>query len=174
MPDVEKKTPNIRILAENQAQEALDFLRESGNAYSGVAVEKLETGLKSGAWRFVVAELDGRKAGCFYLNRGPKYRVYRALEIPELQDLRVLPGFRRQGIGQAMVEYAENMARDMGAPGLGISVGLTADYGAAQRLYIRMGYMPDGNGVSYDRQPVEKGCKIAIDDDVSLMLVKLF
>jgi len=174
MPAVEKKTPIIRILAENQADEALDFLQTSGHPYTGTDVEKLKAGITFGQWRFVLASVDGAGAGCFYLNTEPRYHVYRKLGVPELQDLRVLPGFRRQGIGRALVAFGENLARDMDAPGLGLSVGLDAGYGAAQRLYAAMGYMPDGNGVTYDREPVEKGQRMTVDDDACLMLLKLF
>ena len=171
---MEKKTPNIRILAENQAQEALSFLESSGRAYDAASIEKLQSGLASGAWRFVMASMEGRNVGCFYLNLQPKYHVYRALKVPEMQDLRVLSGFRRQGIGGTLVEYAEQMAKDLGAPGLGISVGLDASYGAAQILYGQMGYIPDGNGVTVEREPVNKGQKIILDDNACLMLLKLF
>jgi hypothetical protein len=53
-------------------------------------------------------------------------------------------------------------------------VGLSADYGAAQRLYHKLGYEPDGNGVTYDRAPVTPGQKYPLDDDLALMLVKFF
>jgi GNAT superfamily N-acetyltransferase len=112
--------------------------------------------------------------GAFYLNWKPKYAIYQRLNIPELQDLRVLPGHRRQGAATAMIAKAEDMAKAAGRTGIGLSVGLSADYGAAQRLYARLAYIPDGNGVTYDRQPVEKGEKRPIDDDLALMLVKFF
>jgi len=169
-----KKTPEIRVLAGNEAGLALDFLTRSGTAYGPDDIEKLEAGVTSGTWSFVMASVDGADVGCFYLNRAPKYHVYRALKLPELQDLRVLPGHRQQGIGRALVEFAENLAKTEGAEGLGISVGLTADYGPAQRLYVDMGYMPDGNGVTLDRHAIEKGQKIPMDDGVCLMLLKLF
>ncbi|HEY8963283.1 MAG TPA: GNAT family N-acetyltransferase [Alphaproteobacteria bacterium] len=174
MPGVEKKTPIISVLAENQAREALDFLKISGRSYGPEDIEKLMSGFTSGMWRFVTASVDGHIVGCFYLNRTPKYRVYQALKVPELQDLRVLPDSRRQGIGRTLVEYGEAIARDLGAPGLGMSVGLSPDYGAAQRLYADMGYLPDGNGITYDREPVAKGQRIALDDDACLMLIKLW
>ena len=36
----------------------------------------------------------------------------------------------------------------------GIGFGLYADYGAAQRLYIKRGYIPDGRGAHYGTSPV--------------------
>jgi hypothetical protein len=32
---------------------------------------------------------------------------------------------------------------------VGLGVELCADYGPAQMLYIKKGYIPDGNGVTY-------------------------
>lgn len=174
MRPVEKKTPNIQILAENQADEALNILAATGRAYTPDDIEMLRSCFTSGAWRFAAAYVDDTPAGCFYLNLQPRYHVYKALKLPELQDLRVAPDFRRQGLGRTLVSFGENLAKIAGAPGLGVSVGLSADYGAAQCLYAAMGYSPDGNGVTYDREPVAKGQRIALDDDACLMLVKLF
>jgi hypothetical protein len=58
--------------------------------------------------------------------------------------------------------------------GLGISVGLHAGFGAAQRLYIRLGFVPDGLGVTYDREAVQPSAPHPVDDDLALMLLKFF
>ncbi|HEU0299590.1 MAG TPA: hypothetical protein VFR37_09055 [Longimicrobium sp.] len=47
-----------------------------------------------------------------------------------------------------------------------------ADCGAAQRLYVRRGYVPDGRGIHYDGRPVPGGEHVADDDDLVLYLVK--
>jgi len=49
---------------------------------------------------------------------------------------------------------------------------MDSSYGAAQQLYVRRGYIPDGNGLTYDRQTIQRGAFHPIDDDVSLMLIK--
>ena len=71
-----------------------------------------------------------------------------------------------------MVSAFENIARDQGYEQIGISVGLTKDYGAAQRLYVKLGYMPDGYGVTYDREGITAGASYAVDDNFTLMMVK--
>jgi hypothetical protein len=53
---------------------------------------------------------------------------------------------------------------------VGLGVGLYCDYGAAQRIYVRRGYLPDGRGIMYRNQPVEPGAAIRIDDEATLML----
>lgn len=54
----------------------------------------------------------------------------------------------------------------------GIGVGLYSDYGAAQRIYVRRGYLPDGRGIMYRNQPVEPGATITIDEEAALMLTR--
>jgi hypothetical protein len=55
---------------------------------------------------------------------------------------------------------------------MGIGVGLHRAFGAAQRLYIRLGYIPDGNGITYDRLQIAPGEFRPVDDDLCLIMVK--
>ena len=55
---------------------------------------------------------------------------------------------------------------------VGIGVGLFEDYGAAQRLYILRGYVPDGKGITYQGKYVKYGDKVTIDDDLVLHMIK--
>jgi ribosomal protein S18 acetylase RimI-like enzyme len=107
------------------------------------------------------------------LNFEPKYNLYKKLNIPEIQDLNVIPDARQQGIASAMIEAFETLARDQGAEQIGISVGLTKDYGPAQRLYYKLGYQPDGYGITYNREEVKVGGLYHADDDLCLMMVKI-
>lgn len=117
-------------------------------------------------------EGKGTPAGFAMLNLYPRYRPFQLMEIPEIQDLFVLPDFRSRGIGRALIAACENAARQSGAKEIGIGVGLHSGFGAAQRLYVSMGYVPDGNGIVYDRQSVAPGSFRAVDDDLCLMLCK--
>ena len=120
----------------------------------------------------MIAAIDGQDAGYGMLAWEPKYAFFRKMDIPEIQDLNVLPAFRRRGAASAMIEYCEDLARERGCAHVGIGVGMDVSYGPAQQLYVRRGYVPDGNGVTYDRQPIAKGAFKPIDDDMSLMMVK--
>jgi hypothetical protein len=71
-----------------------------------------------------------------------------------------------------MIGACEARARAAGHPVMGIGVGLYADYGAAQRLYVRLGYRPDGRGVWYGAQPAVPGQPYRLDDDLVLFLEK--
>lgn len=115
---------------------------------------------------------EGAVVGFGVLNFEPKYSLYQKLDIPEIQDLNVIPEMRQQGIATALVEAFENMARDQGSDQIGISVGLTKSYGPAQRLYAKLNYLPDGYGVTYNREGVIAGERYPVDDDLCLMMVK--
>ena len=120
----------------------------------------------------LVVSVDGQNVGYCLLNWQPKYAYFKTLSLPEIQDLNVLSQYRRRGIGKALVEYCEGIARDKGYAEMGIGVGLNSSFGAAQRLYVRHGYIPDGCGVSYDRKQVAAGEFRPIDDNLSLMMIK--
>ena len=54
----------------------------------------------------------------------------------------------------------------------GIRVGMTADYGSAQRLYVQRGYVPDGFGLFHDYEPLHYGDEVTVDDDLTLGFMK--
>ncbi|NCC22428.1 MAG: GNAT family N-acetyltransferase [Alphaproteobacteria bacterium] len=118
------------------------------------------------------ANLDGVLVGYCMLNWKPKYHFFRKFGIPEIQDLNVVPIYRRKGVAKALIANCEQVAKGRGHEQMGIGVGLLSDYGPAQRLYARLGYIPDGCGVTYDRNPVVHGEFRPIDDDLCLMMVK--
>jgi len=50
---------------------------------------------------------------------------------------------------------------------------MTADYGAAQRLYVKRGYLPDGRGLVAHGCHVTWGETVVVDDDLALYLTKM-
>lgn len=120
-----------------------------------------------------IAEHEDRPVGYVQLNWRPVYAMFRRLDLPEIQDLNIIPAARRQGFGAQLVEYCEMLARQNGKTHMGISVGLYAAYGPAQRLYVQRGYVPDGAGVAVDDEPLKGGEVRAIDDALTLKLIKV-
>ena len=120
----------------------------------------------------VVAENEVRVVGYVMLNRQSRYPSFRRMNIPEIQDLYVLPAFRRGRVGERLVAACEAQARADACDMIGLAVGLHAGFGAAQRLYVRLGYMPDGAGMVYDMDCVGEGAFVNVDDDLNLMMVK--
>lgn len=97
---------------------------------------------------------------------------FRSAGIPEIQDLVVAEGHRRTGLGTRLIRALETRAKATGCPQVGIGVGLYSDYGNAQRLYWSLGYVPDGQGVSYKNVVVPPMSTVALDDDLVLWLVR--
>lgn len=99
------------------------------------------------------------------------YAPFRAEGIPEIQDLNVLPTFRRRGIASMLMDAAEaRIATGRGTAGIG--VGLYADYAAAHLMYLRRGYLPDGRGVAYRGTTVPPGDPVRVDDDLVIMMTR--
>lgn len=122
--------------------------------------------------RFVWVAFDGEKlAGYVTLTKKSLYEPFLLNGIFEINDLNVLPPFRNQGIGSALIDIAEKQAfkeHDI----VGIGVGLYHDYGSAQKIYISRGYKPDGMGVTYNYQSIEPGKMVCLDDDLVLWFTK--
>ena len=120
----------------------------------------------------LVAENSGRLIGYVQLIWQPLYQNFKTMGIPEIQDLNVIPEARRQGVGGRLAAAGEALARQAGKTAVGIGVGLHSRYGAAQRLYVRRGYIPDGAGVCYDDVAVRAHDLRPIDDLLTLKLIK--
>jgi GNAT superfamily N-acetyltransferase len=119
----------------------------------------------------LIALVDHGFAGYVNVEWDSPYAPFRAAGIPEITDFNVLPSFQRRGIGSALLTAAESLAATR-ADTVGIGVGMTADYGAAQRLYARRGYIPDGLGLHVDGRPVAHGQSVAVDDSLVLSFTK--
>jgi GNAT superfamily N-acetyltransferase len=101
-----------------------------------------------------------------------QYPPFAQAGTPDISDMVVAQRWRGRGIAARMIGALESRARAAGHSGIGIGFGLYADYGAAQRLYVRLGYVPDGRGVTYDNAPVAPGATVRLDDDLVLWLSK--
>jgi GNAT superfamily N-acetyltransferase len=99
------------------------------------------------------------------------YAPFRDAGVPEIADFNVLPDVRRQGIGSRLMDEAERQIKERSQVA-GIGVGLFADYGAAQRLYVKRGYIPDGHGIVAHKRRVSWGDTVTVDDDLILYLTK--
>ena len=55
---------------------------------------------------------------------------------------------------------------------VGIGVGLSPDYGPAQRLYALRVYVPDGRGLASEGHPVLCGDTVTVDDELVLYLTR--
>jgi GNAT superfamily N-acetyltransferase len=127
--------------------------------------------LAAGDLDVVVAVLEQATAGFLIIEPKSGYPPFTAGDVPEIADFNVLPHARGRGVGTALMDEAERRVGEFSSV-VGLGVGLYADYGAAQRLYVRRGYLPDGAGVVLDGVSVAAGTTIRLDDEPMLMLSK--
>jgi GNAT superfamily N-acetyltransferase len=119
----------------------------------------------------IVARWDGVFAGYVTIVWRSGYEPFAVQNIPEVSDFNVLPDYRRRRVGTALMDEAERCiaARNSVA---GIGVGLHHDYGAAQRLYVLRGYVPDARGITAHGRRANWGDDAKIDDDLVLWLTR--
>ena len=126
---------------------------------------------KLGVRNVYVAFVDSQFAGYLTVCWESSYEPFFVRSIPEIVDFNVLPKFRGMGVGTQLMDTAEReIARVSSTAGIG--VGMTSDYGAAQRLYILRGYVPDGRGLHWRDHFVGYREEILVDDDLALYLTK--
>ena len=118
-----------------------------------------------------VAFIEERFMGYLTICWTSSYEPFRKAKIPEIVDFNVLPEFRRQGIGMQLMDKAESEIAKVSSIA-GIGVGMTPDYGAAQRLYVLRGYIPDGRGLNYRGHFIKYSEEITVDDNIALYLTK--
>jgi GNAT superfamily N-acetyltransferase len=118
-----------------------------------------------------IARVQGQFAGYLTICWQSTYAPFREKKIPEIMDFNVLPKLRRLGIGTQLMDRAEAEIAKV-SPVAGIGVGMTPDYGAAQRLYVLRGYVPDGNGLQYMGRPTLYGQTLKVDDNLVLYLTR--
>jgi GNAT superfamily N-acetyltransferase len=119
----------------------------------------------------LVAQVGDQYVGHLKIVWHPSYPGFRENGIPEVQDLNVLPQFRRNRIATQLMDRAEEIVSKKSAL-VGIGVGLHPGYNAAQKMYVLRGHVPDAQGVTYDDQYVEQGARVRLDDRLILHLVK--
>jgi GNAT superfamily N-acetyltransferase len=95
----------------------------------------------------LVAVLDDEVVGYVNVLWTSDYEFFQRNQIPEINDLNVINEHQKRGIGRALIHAAEGKVAEAGRAVIGIGVGQTPDYAAAQHLYSKLGYVPDGRGV---------------------------
>ena len=120
---------------------------------------------------FFVAHEGDQYVGHAKLVWQPDYPGFVEHNMPEIQDLNVLPGYRKQGTGTALINACEVMAAERHEE-IGIGVGLHPGYNNAQRLYSKLGYTLDGRGVHYNDKPITKGGSYPFDDELVICFTK--
>lgn len=125
----------------------------------------------SGQRSTFVAKRENEALGYVTVVWSSDHPFFHERNIPEIKDLNVLPQHRRKGVGKMLLEHAEKQVISRSGI-VGIGVGLTPDYGPAQILYVKQGYVPTGEGITHHDQPIYFGSHITVDDDTILWFTK--
>ncbi|HEY2171241.1 MAG TPA: GNAT family N-acetyltransferase [Candidatus Angelobacter sp.] len=161
----------IRVLSENDPETISAAFKDIGWGTPVAQYQRYLAEQAAGSRLCFVATVNRQFAGYVTVNWAPPYPPFADQKIPEIQDLNVVPPFRRRGIGTRLLDRAEEEAA-IRARVVGIGVGLHPGYNVAQRLYVKRGYIPDGRGITYHNRYVEEGMKVVLDDDLVLHLTK--
>ena len=76
------------------------------------------------------------------------YEPFKRQGVPEIVDLNVMTEHQRRGIGTQLIRATEEIAIQHSRLTIGISVEQVGTHLAANRLYPKLGYVPDGNGIT--------------------------
>ncbi len=137
-------------------------------------VDKYEMRLKhqaEGKSISLVAEYQGNVAGYINVYPNSEWGAFAGEGLPEIIDFGVLEKYRKHGIGNKLMDVAEEVASKY-ADTVYLGVGLHHGYGSAQRMYVKRGYVPDGTGVWYQDKVCEQYADCCNDDDLVLYLSK--
>jgi len=122
--------------------------------------------------RYVSVALVGDSiAGYATLLPNDEIGAFANRSIPVVCDFNVLKKFQRQGVGSALMDEIEKTAKQMSNE-ICLAVGLYKDYGTAQRMYVKRGYVPDGSGVWHNGRNLQPYEACVNDDDLVLWMSK--
>ena len=124
-----------------------------------------------GECTFLIALLNGEIAGYVFVLYQDRWGSMADARQPGLADLNVFPWNRRCGVGNALLEKAEEIAASYG-DSLHLDVHVTATAGQAHRLYFRRGYLPDGRGVYHKYKQYDAALGEVNPEDLTLLLIK--
>ena len=119
----------------------------------------------------LVAEYNGVPAGYITLIPNAKSGPFAGANIPLINDFNVLPQYRRLGIGNQLMDGIEAIAKSKCIQ-IALGVGLYPDYGTAQRMYVKRGYIPDGSGIWQGDKNLAPYENCINSDDLNLYFVK--
>lgn len=119
----------------------------------------------------LLALYNGEIAGYVFLYYECRWGGLANCGLPCVIDLIVFEKYRKNGIATALMDIAEDMAKDHSNK-VYLDVCLNSEYGPAQRLYVKRGYVPDGKGVYYEEKVCETNAICKNDDELTLCLVK--
>ncbi len=119
----------------------------------------------------LLALYNGEIAGYVFLYYRCRWGGLANCDLPGVIDLIVFEKYRKNGVATALMDIAEKIAKK-NSNKVYLDVCLNSEYGPAQRLYMKRGYVPDGKGVYYEEKVCETNAICKNNDELTLCLVK--
>lgn len=161
----------LREMTSNDPPTIAEAFRVQGWNKSKDQFEKYYREQMEGNRTVLVAEMNRKFVGYLTIVWESDYHPFRDAGIPEVVDFNILVAHQRKGIGTFLMNEAEIRISERSKIA-GICVGLDADYGAAQVMYARRGYIPDGRGIQYDGKQLKFGDRTTVDYSLVMCLTK--
>ena len=111
-------------------------------------------------------------AGYATLYKKSDHRTFLKNNIPEIKDINIISKHQRKGLATKLMNHIEKQAKNSGYDIIGIGVGMHKDYGNAQRLYVKLGYLPTGEGLFSENKEIDYNDTFVMNDDLVLYLTK--
>lgn len=161
----------IRTMEEKDAKIIYDTYKSYDwhpdlNIYLNYHKEQLENKRK-----VFIAVYEGEVAGLCTLVLNPEEGPFGGKGIPEIVDLCVFFNRHNLGIAGKLLDVIEEEAGKL-CDRVYLAVGVHSGYGAAQRIYVKRGYIPDGSGVWYKGKQLGQYEPCVNDDDLLLFFSK--
>ena len=118
-----------------------------------------------------IAQVQDDIAGYAVLFLDSKHGPFARQGVPHICDLNVFVKHRNKGVANKILDEAEARAFEI-AGKVALGVGLHDGYGAAQRIYVKRGYVPDGSGVWWRDARLAQYAECRNDDDLILYFCK--
>lgn len=119
----------------------------------------------------LVYEVNKDCAGYITLVINPSTGPFKDTDIPEIVDFNVFEKYQKNGIGQKLLTEIIKLAKQFNNK-VGIGVGLNPNYGNAQKLYVKNGFIPDGKGVYFKGKILEVNKNCLNNDDLAIYFLK--
>ena len=162
---------SVRKIGPTEVATAVDEFQRVVYEGDRAAAERHFEGHLDGKSDTFVARVDGNLVGYVTVRWESGHEPFRREGIPFINHLEVFPEFQRRGVGTTLMDSAEALIATRSRK-VCICVGIFNAYGAAQRLYVKRGYVPDGRGVCEGHRPLTPGEQVEVGHDLLLWLTK--
>lgn len=163
----------IRPMQWDDIEKMLNNFIEQGWSKPKEVLEKYLAGQADNTLYVFIAEYKNDVAGYVVLYPYAKNGAFANKNIPDISDFNVYTKYQRKGIGKLILDAAEGKAAQI-SNSVSLGVGLHPGYGAAQRIYIKRGYVPDGSGIWYNNSLLPQNAPCENNDDLVLYMLKEF